>query len=245
MNYNMDGRFVMSLYIENYHNDLKSKDPKELFMEKIKSALAKNGIDCDWVECQNCNVEVLKDHTEAVNKSLYDSGYGVKVTEMPKRVDSGLTCIGGEMFGDVEIYRGKLDNNKEVVFLVIGDDIYLPCNPLNYFLIFDSDCCEATKTKNVNDIFKIYWMKNNNVYILSKDGTFYCIYNTKESCSPTLGKRLDYIKTKIDDDVYIVSSSANELNLGSAIENNVVYDAYFNDAHDEVPNSITMTKRIL
>lgn len=245
MNYNMDGRFVMSLYIENYHNDLKSKGPKELFMEKIKSALAKNGIGCDWIECQNYNVEVLKDHTEAVNKSLHNSGYGLKVTEMPKRIDSGLTRIGGEKLGDVEIYRGKLDNNKEVVFLVIGGDIYLPCNPLNYFLIFDSDCCEATKTKNINDIFKIYWMKNNNVYIPSEDGTFYCIYNSKEGCSPTLGKRLAYIKTKIDDDVYLLSSSATELNLGSATENNVAYDAYFNDADDEVPNSITMTKRIL
>lgn len=245
MNYNMDGRFVMSLYIENYHNDLKSKDPKALFMEKIKSSLAKEGIDCDWIECQDCNVEVLKDHTEAVNKSLHNSGYGLKVTEMPKRIDSGLTRIGGEKLGDVEIYRGKLDNNKEVVFLVIGGDIYLPCNPLNYFLIFDSDCCEATKTKNINDIFKIYWMKNNNVYILSEDGTFYCIHNSKEGCSPTLGKRLAYIKTKIDDDVYLLSSSATELNLGSATENNVAYDAYFNDAHDEVPNSITMTKRIL
>lgn len=245
MNYNMDGRFVMSLYIENYHNDLKSKEPKELFMEKIKSALAKEGIDCDWIECQNYNVEIIKDHTNGLNTALYNSGYGIKAIEMPKCIDKGITAIGGEMMGEIELWRGKTHNEKEIVFLVIGGDIYLPCNPLNYFLIFDSDCCEATKTKSVNDVFKTYWMKDNNVYILRNDGTFFCIYNSRTKYNPTIGQRLANVRAAIDDDVYLIHSSAYELNLGSATEENLVYEADFSCGCDIEPTSIVATKRIL
>lgn len=240
----MDGRFVMSLCIENYHNDLKSKGPKELFMEKIKIALAKEGIDCAWIKCQDCNVEVLKDHTEAVNKALYNSGYGVKVTEMPKLVNKGKTDIT-DMIGEIEFWRCKLNNNKTIVVLVYGDKVYLPCNPLNYFLVFDSDCCEATKIKHPNDIFLYYWLYKNDVYTISQDGTFMCIYNSKSKYSPIIGQRLSNARAAVDDDVYVINSSAYELNLGSANENNVAYDAYFANISDVEPTSIVATKRIL
>lgn len=240
----MDGRFVMSLYIENYHNDLKSKEPKELFMEKIKMALAKEGIDCDWIECQNCNVEILKDHTEAVNKALYNSGYGVKVTEMPKLVNKGMPTITN-MLGEVEFWRCKLNNNKTIVVLVHGDKVYLPCNPLNYFLVFDSDCCEATKIKHPNDIFRYYWLDNNDVYTITKDGAFICIYNSERKYNPVLGQRLANVRAAVDDDVYVINSSLYELNLGSATEENLVYDAGFSCGCDVEPISIVATKRIL
>lgn len=240
----MDGRFVMSLYIENYHNDLKSKDPKALFMEKIKSSLAKEGIDCDWIECQNCNVEVLKDHTETVNKALYNSGYGVKVTEMPKLVNKGKTDIT-DMIGEIEFWRCKLSNDKTIVVFVHGGKVYLPCNPLNYFLVFDSDCCEATKIKHPNDIFRYYWLDKNDVYTISQDGAFMCIYNSESKYNPIIGQRLANVRAAIDDDVYVIHSSAYELNLGSANENNVVYDANFANVSDIEPISIVATKRIL
>ena len=244
MNYNMDGRFVMSLYIENYHNDLKSKEPKELFMEKIKSALAKEGIDCDWMECQNYNVEVLKDHTEAVNNALNNSGYGVKVTEMPKLVNKGTSTITN-MLGEIEFWRCKLNNDKTIVVLVHGDKVYLPCNPLNYFLVFDSDCCEATKIKQPNDIFRYYWLDKNDVYTISQDGTFMCIYNSESNYNPIIGQRLANVRAKIDEDVYVIHSTAYELNLGVVDDENAAYDAIFEGSNDTNPSSITLTKRIL
>lgn len=240
----MDGRFAMSLYIENYHNDLLSKEPKELFMEKIKSALAKEGIDCDWIECQDCNVEVLKDHTEAVNNALYNSGYGVKVTEKPKLVNKGRPTTTN-MLGEIEFWRCKLNNDKTIVVLVHGDKVYLPCNPLNYFLVSDSDCCEATKIKQPNDIFRYYWLDKNDVYTILQDGTFLCIYNSESKYNPVIGQRLANVRAKIDEDVYIINSSVHELNLASVDDENVAYDAYFNADIDVNPTNITMTKCIL
>lgn len=244
MNYNMDGRFVMSLYIENYHNDLKSKDPKALFMEKIKSSLAKEGIDCDWIECQDCQVEVIKDYTEEVNKALYNSGYGVKVIEMPKLVNKGIPSIT-KMAGEVQLWRCQLNNNKNIVVLIHGGKVFLPCNPLNYFLVFDSDCCEATKIKQPNDVFRYYWIDNNDVYAIINDGTFMCIYNSESKYNPVIGQRLANVRAKIDDDVYVIHSTIRELNLASVNEENVAYDAYFDEDTDTMPTNITMTKLIL
>ena len=239
----MDGRFVMSLYIENYHNDLKSKEPKELFMEKIKSSLAKEGIDCDWIECQDCKVEAIKDYKDAVNKALYNSGYGIKVTEMPKLVSKGMPTITA-MLGEVELWRCKLNNGKDIVVFINGDNVLLPCN-MDYFLLFDSDCCDEGKIKQPNDIFRCYWLDNNDVYAVTKDGTFMCIYNSESKYSPILGQRLVSVRAKIDDDVCVIHSSAHELNLESLNEERVAYDAYFNEANDTIPTNIIMTKRIL
>ena len=243
MNYNIDGRFTLSIFTENMKatND---KDAEKKFKQLITDALKNGGLDIDWMETLDIQKEELRDYSVQVNKALYNSGYGVKVTEMPKLVNRGHTDIT-DMIGEIEFWRCKLDNNKTIVVLIHGGKVFLPCNPSNFFLVFDSDCCEATKIKHPNDVFRYYWLDNNDAYTLSKNGFFMCIYNSESGYNPIIGQRLANVRKKIDKDVYVISSAPYELNLGLVDDVNVVYDVFFDEDDDTIPSSITMTKRIL
>lgn len=243
MKYNIDGRFTFSVFAENMEaaND---KEAETKFKELVTAALNKGGLDVDWMETLDINKEGLPDHSEKINNALYNSGYGVKVVEMPKLVNKGKTDIT-DMIGEIEFWRCKLNNDKTIVVLVHGDKVYLPCNPFNYFLVCDSDCCEATKIKRPNDIFRYYWLDKNDVYTISQDGTFICIYNSESNYNPTIGQRLANVRAKIDEDVYVIHSTAYELNLGVVDDENAAYDAIFEGSNDINPSSITLTKRIL
>lgn len=249
MKYNIDGRFTFSVFAENMEaaND---KEAETKFKELITAALNKGGLDVDWMETLDINKESLPDHSEKANNALYNSGYGLKVKSLPKRIGMGLTKIGGKEMGNVELYKAHMKNDKDMVFMLYGGEIYLPCNPKSFFLMqlgCDSSFIDGEELlfDTLDSIFKCYWMKENDVYVLTKNGDFLAIYNSKTNYNPTLGKRLAIVKSKIDDDVCLISSSATELNLCSVTDENVIYNADFNDAHDEAPNSITMTKRIL
>jgi hypothetical protein len=236
--FNVNGNIVLSAYTENM--EVVNGDPEQTFKDKFVAALKKGGIDIDWLEVNNFESEELKDHSKGLNNALYDSGYGIKVVEMPTRIGKGYTNIGGEDMGEVELWKAKVSNAKELVFLIVGDSIYLPCNPMNYFLIQDT-----TTVQNINDIFKVYWLKSNDVYILTDEGHFALIYNSKNNYNPVLGQRLAKVRAKVKDSVYLLSSSARELNLASATDENVAYDADFYNAHDVEPYCVTMTKRIV
>lgn len=239
MKYNIDGRFTFSVFAENMEaaND---KEAETKFKELVTAALNKGGLDVDWMETLDINKEGLPDHSEKINNALYNSGYGLKVKSSPKRIDMGLTKIGGEEMGSVELYKAHMKNDKDIVFLLYGGEIYLPCNPMNYFLIQDT-----TTVQNINDIFKVYWLKSNDVYILTDEGHFALIYNSKNNYNPVLGQRLAKVRAKVKDSVYLLSSNARELNLASATDENVAYDADFYNAHDVEPYCVTMTKRIV
>lgn len=217
---------------------------KEEAIEKFTLMVESNSL-FDWVDWHNIEASENIDYTSQVNAALYNSGYGVKVVEMPKQVVEGTPEITN-MIGKVEFWRCKLNNGKNIVVFIRGEKVFLPCNPLNYFLVFDSDCCDANKIKSPNDVFCYYWLSNNDVYTIAKDGTFMCIYNTNgNKYSSIFGQRLSNVRKHIEDDVYVIRSSAYELNLGSVSETNVSYDAYFKESLDDVPQNIVMTKCIL
>ena len=237
--FNVEGTVLANIFV----NGIEANTPEEavkIFKDKFESL----GI-VDWTDW-NKDIEVSEviDYTEKVNNALYNSGYGVKVVEMPKLVNKGKTDIT-DMIGEIEFWRCKLNNDKTIVVLVHGDKVYLPCNPLNYFLVFDSDCCEATKIKHPNDIFRYYWLDKNDAYTISKDGCFMCIYNSEGKYNPIIGQRLAYVRAAVDDDVYVINSTAYELNLGVVDDENAAYDAFFEGSNDTIPLSITLTKRIL
>lgn len=236
--FNVNGSIALCAYIENM--EVINGDPEQTFKDKFIAALKKVGVDIDWLEVNNFESEELKDHTKGLNDALHDSGYGVSAVEMPIRIGKGYTDIGGKYMGEVELWKAKVSNAKEIVFLIVGDSIYLPCNPMNYFLIQDT-----VTVQSINDIFKVYWLKNNDVYILTDEGQFALIYNSKNKHVPILGQRLTNVMAKVKDSVYLLSSSAHELNLASAIDENVAYDAGFYNVHDVEPYCVTMTKRIV
>ena len=197
--FNVNGSIALCAYIENM--EAINGDPEQTFKDKFIAALKKGGIDIDWLEVNNFESEELKDHTKGLNDALQDSGYGVSAVEMPIRIGKGYTDIGGKYMGEVELWKAKVSNAREIVFLIVGDSIYLPCNPMNYFLIQDT-----VTVQNINDIFKVYWLKNNDVYILTDEGQFALIYNSKNKHIPILGQRLAKVMTKIKDSVYLLSS---------------------------------------
>lgn len=236
--FNVNGNIALSAYIENM--EVINGDPEQTFKDKFVAALKKGGIDIDWIEPRQIEYEEIPNYTKKLTDALYNSGYGVRATEMPICIGKGYTEIGGKDMGMVSLWKARVSNSKELVFLLINDIIYLPCNPLNYFLIQDS-----TTIQNIDDIFKVYWLKDNDVYILNYRGRFYKIYSSRNDFSLKIWKRLAKVREKIQDSVYLVSSSPTELNLCSATEKNVAYDAYFEDSKAEEPHNITMTKRIL
>lgn len=236
--FNVNGTIALSAYIENM--EVINGDPEQTFKDKFIAALKKGGIGIDWLEVNNFESEELEDHSKKLTDALFNSGYGVSATEMPICIGKGYTEIGGKDMGLVSLWKAKVSNAKELVFLIINGLIYLPCNPMNYFLIQDS-----TTIQNIDDIFKVYWLKDNDVYILNYRGRFDKIYSSRNNFSAKIGQRLAKVRAKIQDSVYLVSSSPTELNLCSATEKNVAYDAYFDDSKAEEPSSITMTKRIL
>jgi len=198
----------------------------------------------DWTDWHDVEVSEAIDYSVQVNKALYNSGYGVKVVETPKLVSKGKSDIT-DIIGEVELWRCKLNNDKTIVVFIHGEKVYLPCNPLNLFLVFDSDCCEATKIKQPNDIFRYYWLDNNDFYTISKNGVFMCIYNIETKYRPIIGQRLSYVRKYIDEDFYVIHSNPFELNLGLVDDANATYDAYFDEDDSLVPSNITMSKRIL
>ena len=224
-------------------NGIEANTPEEavkIFKDKFESL----GI-ADWTDWhKDIEVSEVIDYTSQVNAALYNSGYGVKVVEMPKQVVEGTPEITN-MIGKVEFWRCKLNNGKDIVVFIRGGKVFLPCNPLNYFLVFDSDCCEATKINQPNDVFRYYWLDNNDVYTITKDGTFMCIYNSESNYNPIIGQRLSNVRAAIDEDVYVIHSTAYELNLGVVDDENAAYDAIFEGSNDTNPSSITLTKRIL
>lgn len=249
MKYNIDGRFTLSIFTENLEaaND---KEAETKFKELVTAALNKGGLDVDWMETLDINKEDVPGHSGKVNNALYASGYGVKVAKNPELILKGYPSVGTKEFGEIALYECELNNGHNIVVLLKGNDIYLPCNPKSFFLIQlggDSSFIDGEELlfDTPEAIFKCYWLKDNNVFALKTDGNFLCVYDQKAEYTPILGKRLASVKEKIDDDVCLVSSSAYELHLCSATDENVEYNAYFNDVHDEAPNSITMNKRIL
>jgi hypothetical protein len=236
--FNVNGNIALSAYIENM--EVINGDPEQTFKDKFVAALKKGGIGVDWIEPRQIDYEEIPDYTKKLTDALFNLGYGVRAIEMPICIGKGYTEIGGKDMGLVSLWKAKVSNAKELVFLLINGLIYLPCNPMNYFLIQDS-----TTIQNIDDIFKVYWMKDSDVYILNYKGRFCKIYSSRNNFSSKIGQRLAKVREKIQDSVYIVSSSPTELNLCSATEKNVAYDAYFNDSKAEEPYNITMTKRIL
>lgn len=237
--FNVEGTVLANIFVNGIEANTQEEAVK-IFKDKFESL----GI-VDWTDWhKDIEVSEVIDYTSQVNAALYNSGYGVKVVEMPKQVVEGTPEITN-MIGKVEFWRCKLNNGKDIVVFIRGGKVFLPCNPLNYFLVFDSDCCEATKINQPNDVFRYYWLDNNDVYTISKDGVFMCIYNSETKFNPIIGQRLSNVRKHIDDDVYVISSSAYELNLGSVSETNVAYDAYFKEYLDVVPQNIVMTKCIL
>jgi len=126
------------------------------------------------------NVPETIDYSDKINIALYNSGYAFKVVETPKLVSKGKIDI----IGEIELWHCKLNNDKAIVVFIHRGKIYLPCNTLNFSLVFDSDCCESAKIKQPNDVFSYYWLDNNDVYTISKDCVFMCIYNLENKYNP-------------------------------------------------------------
>lgn len=237
--FNVEGTVLANIFV----NAIEANTPEEA-IKKLKEKL-ENCDFVDWTDWHDIEVSEIMDYTNKVNEALHNSGYGVKVVEMPKQVVEGVPEIT-DMLGNVEFWRCKLNNGKELVVFIRCGKVYLPCNPLNYFLVYDSECCEATKIKNPNDVFRYYWLSNNDVYTITKEGVFMCLYNSEGKYSPIIGQRLSNVRKHIeDDDVYVISSKAYSLKLGSVSGDNVVYEAYFKEFIDAVPQNIVMTKCIL
>ena len=238
MKYEMNGVYSMSVYGEVEADT--EKEAKEKFRKMVETSMA---LDKDWIEETTCEAHLVYDYSFKLEQVMHNSGLCRKVKSTPKKVN---VLYPTNEFGLVEYYVAELVDGGYIYFIVIGDEVLIPCWMTNNKIRLD---VVGTDTDLKNRVFESYWIdKRGEVSTFTKKGVKLTVYNLKAKnlSRTTLGNRISYLIDKTDAIALIVEhSNVDSLEVTDADDPKVSYTARYSSAYDEVPDSLTKVEAII
>lgn len=236
--YDVGGVYTISVFGEVEANS--EEEAKKLFAKRVEKSIE---VGVDWVEEVSCDAKLLHDYTFKLEQVLSNCNYSQKAAERPKLIASGQP---NDDFNYIELYSAKLTDGHYIVFMVIGEDVFIPIMQNGHWLMVED---EDDLDNDLSRVFKAYWVdKRCEVSTFTVSGAKLSIYNKKATVisRTALGNRIEYILKKLDKKALIVAhSTSTGLDLYDPDDKDVTYTAQYSSSFDEVPDTLTMIKSII